>query len=106
MATPEQIQLVRRNTSELNDDVYSDEEISDMIDAGSMEEASASIWEEKAARYSTAADVTEAGATHKFSDLFKNAQAMAAYWRKKLEAVPTPEEDVLGHPKVKKIVRS
>jgi len=107
MATSEQITHVRRNTNELEDDVYSDEEINYLVDSngGSVEVASAIIWEEKAARYSTAADVTEAGASHKFSDLFKNAQALAKYWRDK-SAGEEADEDISGRPRVKKIVRS
>lgn len=102
MATDADIAYVRRNTSELTDANYSDETIGLMIDASGVDETIAFIWEEKAAKYVSAVDVTEAGASHKFSDLFKNASAMAAYWRKKV----TPAEEPHLQVKVKKIVRS
>lgn len=102
MATEADIAYVRRNANEPSDESYSDETLAAMIDADGIEATIATIWESKAAKYVSAVDVTEAGASHKFSDLFKNASAMAAYWRKR----ETPDEDTADHPRVKKIVRS
>lgn len=103
MATEAEIAYVRRNASLAADDpVWTDEVLGTLIDSQGIEATIATVWETKAAEYVTAVDVTEAGASHKFSDLFKNATAMAAYWRKKL----VPTEDPILHTKVRKIVRS
>jgi hypothetical protein len=78
MAEALDIEAVRLNTGQAeNTAPYTDEYIGGLIDASSVEGASAAIWRSLAASYSTKVDVTEAGASHKFSDLFKNAQAMA-----------------------------
>lgn len=104
MATEAEILYVRRNTSELTDAIYSDEMIGELIDANGIDATIASIWEEKSASAASSVDVTEAGASHKFSDVYKNYSAMAAYWRSKAEADAEP--DLGGRVKVKKIVRS
>jgi len=104
MATAAEVAQVRLNTNEATEDTYTDEAIEELIDAGGVEYASATIWEHKASMYVTSVDVTEAGASHKFSDLFKNASAMAKYWR---DRMPVDDAaDTSGHPRVKKIVRS
>ena len=105
MATEAEILYVRRNTSELTDDTYSDEMIGELIDANGIDATIASIWEEKAASAASSVDVTEAGASHKFSDVDKNYSALAAYWRKKV-AEAEEDVDLAGRVKVKKIVRS
>lgn len=107
MATEAEIAYVRRMASEPTETIFSDEMISAMIDADGTDATIASIWETKAASFVTSVDVTEAGASHKFSDVYKNAAAMAAYWRKKLaDAVDDEEEAATGRVKVRKIVRS
>lgn len=105
MATEAEILYVRRNTSELTDDTYSDEMIGELIDANGIDATIASIWEEKAASAASSVDVTEAGASHKFSDVYKNYSALAAYWRKKVDEDADPEASG-GRVRVRKIVRS
>lgn len=104
MATADQLAFVRRNAALAADDAtYTDEVLGAMIDASGTDDTVASIWEAKAATYTTSVDVTEAGASHKFSDVYKNAMAQAAYWRKKV--ADTAEEAVGGRVKVRKIER-
>lgn len=78
MATGADIAEVRRNVDEQSDDTYSDDYISALVDAGSIASASARIWRQKAAAYADLVNVSEAGSSHQFSDLSKNALAMAA----------------------------
>lgn len=102
MATPADIARVRLNTNEPNNvDPYTDAYIGGLIDSSGVAGASAIIWEQKAASYSTKVDVTEAGASHKFSDLFDNAQKMIQYWRDQEEAEGGPA----GRVKIKVIER-
>jgi hypothetical protein len=78
MATPEQIAEVRENVDEREDTNWADQAISALVDAaGSVLSASAIIWRRKAAMYADLVDVSEAGASHAFSDLHKNALTMA-----------------------------
>lgn len=101
MASAGDILDVRRNTYELTTDNYSDENLSDLIDAKGVAGASAEVWGEKAAKYADLVDVTEAGASHKFSDLHKNALTMQGFWTTKIEVTDL----TFGRPKVKKIER-
>lgn len=102
MAEVAEIAVVRLNTG-LNDNVdpWTDDFIGDLIDNYGTDGASASIWRSLAASYSTKVDVTEAGASHKFSDLFKNASAMAT----KYEALVGVAISVATPPRVNSIVR-
>lgn len=106
MASASDILIVRGNTNQPTDAApFTDDYIGDLIDAVGVTGASAVIWEQKAATYASAVDVTEAGASHKFSDLFANAHKMALYWRKKADE----EEDAAsasGRVKVKVIQRT
>jgi hypothetical protein len=81
MADASDIQIVRNNTNEPTADTYTDGYIGGLIDASDVTGATIAIWEQKVAKFSTMVDVTEAGATHKFSDLFDNAVKMLAIWR-------------------------
>lgn len=105
MASASDITIVRGNTNEPTDaEPFTDAYIGELVDAEGVAGASATIWEQKAATYSSAVDVTEAGASHKFSDLFNNATKMATYWRKK-QAEDDAVVDLTGRVKVKKIER-
>ena len=81
MAAPEDIVIVRNNTNEPTETPYTDEYLGGLVDALGVTGATVTIWEQKVARFSSAIDVTEAGATHKFSSLFDNAVKMLAYWK-------------------------
>jgi hypothetical protein len=78
MARAEDVNRVRRNVDEPDDsNGYSDEDIGDLIDKAGIDGASALVWREKAAKFASLVDVTEAGATHRFSALSGNALKMA-----------------------------
>lgn len=83
MASTSDIAAVRLNTNEPEAETFSDEYLGGLIDASGVTGASATVWEQKAASLSDEVDVTEAGASHKFSGLFTQAQKMADYWRAK-----------------------
>lgn len=83
MASSGDILVVRINTNETVDSALTDDELSALIDEFGVVGASAVVWEGKAAQLSEEVDVTEAGASHKFSDLFNHAKQMAVYWRGK-----------------------
>lgn len=77
MATSAEINEVRINTAEPeNTEPYTDSYISGLVDGLGVRGASASIWRSKAANYASLVDVTEAGASHKMSDMFKHAMEM------------------------------
>lgn len=103
MASSDDIAIVRKNVDEPTEATYSDEWIDKLIDATSVVGASAKIWEEKAATYAGLVNTSEAGASHAFSDLHKNALNMAkAYRSQELEATLVTPTRV----RVRKIVRS
>lgn len=102
MASASDILIVRGNTNEPNDVApFTDAYIGGLIDASDVAGATAVIWENKAAILSEQVDVTEAGASHKFSDLFDHAQKMVTYWRTQAGTEPTT-----GTVRVKKIERA
>lgn len=103
MASASDIEDVRRNTAEPTEVNYTDEALSDLIDALGVAGASAEIWGEKAASAASLVDVTEAGASHKFSDLHKNALAMQKHWKGLADAEVAPATS--GRPKVRVIER-
>lgn len=77
MATEAEIGVVRQNTNEPTQDNFTDATIGALVDSGDVDSASAAIWRMKAASYADLVDTTEAGTSHKFSDLHKNALMMA-----------------------------
>jgi hypothetical protein len=87
MATAAEISRVRINTSRTsNEEPYTDEYIAVLIDEGTVASATVAIWRSIAAGYAAAVDVSEAGASHKFSDLFKHASAMITEWQAVVDA--------------------
>lgn len=105
MATAEEIAQVRASISEPDDIApYTDAYLSALIDESGTNGATLLVWRQKAANYSTKVDVTEAGATHKFGDLFKNAQSMVKYWGDIVTSEAIPSTPSVG-PRVKRIVR-
>lgn len=105
MASTSDIAIVRRNVNESTDALYKDDDIGDMIDADGIAGASAAIWREKAARFASLVSVSESGASHSYSDLHKNALAMAKAYDtiETAEETPAPAVNVV---RVKRIVRS
>lgn len=103
MASAAEVDEVQLNTGVADDDtVWTPEYIAGLIDAGDVSSATLTIWKQKAAKYATMVDVTEAGASHKFSDMFKNADAMIKRWT---DIVAEGGGTVTNAPKVNYIVR-
>lgn len=103
MASISDIETVRLNTDESTNDTYSDDEISALVDAKGVAGASAIIWDQKAAHYASLVNTSEAGASHSFSDLHKNALTMAKRFDDQVVAASAPAS---GRVRVRKIVRS
>ena len=101
MADASELAQVRINTNTTDLAPFEDAYVNGLIDAVGVDGASAAIWRAIAATYSTKVDVTEAGASHKFSDLFKNAVAMAA----KYDALVDGAVSTTASPRVNLIVR-
>lgn len=82
MATQEQINELRRMTSEPDEANYSDTTLAEIIDnnGGDLNISAASIWQEKASTYSEMVDITEAGSSRKNSQLMNNALTMARHY--------------------------
>lgn len=78
MADASDIAEVRSNVDEPDDsNGFTDAIIGALIDADGVAGASAKIWYRKAATFASSVDVTEAGASHKNSDIHKNMLTMA-----------------------------
>lgn len=77
MATQPEIDEVRANTDEPTDKNWSDLGLGELVDSNGVNGASSIIWRRKAASYAKLVDTSEAGASHAFSDLHKNALEMA-----------------------------
>lgn len=103
MANASDIDAVRRNTGELTSTDYDDEAIDVLVDSLGIAGASAAIWREKGAKFAGLVDVSESGASHKYSDLHKNALAMAKTWD---DREVTAGELLAGRVHIGKIVRS
>lgn len=78
MATPQQIADLRQLIDEATSESYTDQQLSDRLDASTSVRGLASvIWAEKAARYSGLVDVKEGSSDRKLSQLYKNALEMS-----------------------------
>lgn len=107
MADASDIAEVRRNVNESTIETYTDEVIGSFVDAHGIAGSSAAIWREKAAKYADLVTVSESGASHHYSDLHKNALAMAKYWQSIADGellLPVTPDVQRVH--VKRIVRS
>lgn len=103
MASSGDVHTVRVNTNELDDvEPFTDAYIGGLIDASTIAGATLSVWIAKKAQFAEAVDVTEAGASHKFSGLFANASAMVVYWERLFSA----ETAAPSGPRTKPIVRA
>jgi hypothetical protein len=105
MATPEEIDELRRYIAEPSEDHYTDTYCGEKIDALGVLGAAVVIWDQKAAETAELVNVSEAGASHSMSDLHKNALTMAKYFRDQVAATTPPLSASSTHPKVKLIVR-
>jgi hypothetical protein len=103
VATSGDITTVRQQTDELTETTFSNVVVGALVDELGVAGASAEIWRRKAAKFSSMVNVSEAGASHSFGDLAKNALLMAAEYQAtadlELEVVSTDRV------RVRKIVR-
>ncbi len=78
MATPEEVQQLRRMTGlDPDDTVYTGDLLSTYIDnLGTLELAASAIWGEIAAQAASLVDVTESGSSRRLSQLTDNAIKM------------------------------
>lgn len=106
MADAADIASVRRATDEPSEQEYADTLLESMVDTYGVSGTVARIWNEKAGKFAAQVDVTEAGASHKFSDLSKNALAMAKRYQEMADAEATPAVPESGRIKIKKIERT
>jgi hypothetical protein len=91
MASESEVLRLRRVTDLMgNQDPYSDELLSALIDEFGFEKAAATIWHEKAASYATLVDTTESGSTRRLSQLHDHALKIAGSWS------PPVEEETAG----------
>lgn len=78
MATPAQISEVRRLTNQpANTEPFTDDVLSAMIDAGTINSTASAVWQAKAAQVAHLVDISEGGSSRKMSDLYKNYLALA-----------------------------
>lgn len=75
---------------------------------GDVNLAAAYFWEVRAGRYHGLVNISESGSTRNMGDLYKNAIAMAAYFRSKArDDIQDPgEEDPRGRTRTGRIVRA
>lgn len=105
MATAAQIADLRDLTDEPTTANFTDAELGAFIDAvaGDVDFAAVAVWERKSASYSSLVDTSESGSSRKNSDLYRNAIAMAKYFREKNgDADVTPS---VVRTRVRRIVR-
>lgn len=82
MATDEQVAEVRRLTSEVGSDTYTDQQIKDKIDeaGNNLDVVAADIWREKSRDYLELTDISEAGSSRKNSVLYERAVEQAEHF--------------------------
>jgi hypothetical protein len=105
MASAEVIALLRRKIGESDEDTYTDEDLSALLDAASddTDTVASAIWSEKASDFAELVDISEAGSSRKNSQLMKNAQEMAVFYGAKNESdILVPGRD---RPTTRAIVR-
>lgn len=82
MADQVDIDMLRRATGIMDDtEPYTDEALSALLDSLGFNIAAAQLWEELAAKYSTAVDMSESGSSRSLSQLHRNALTMAGRYR-------------------------
>lgn len=81
MATVTQIADLRKMVNEPTTAVYSDQYLSDLLDASpNAEFAAASIWNQKAARFAELVNVKEGNSSRDLGDLYDQALSMSKHY--------------------------
>lgn len=98
MASSDELASLRRAADIPADDTtYTEILISPLIDSLGVNGAAAVVWREKAAKYASMVNITEAGSSRSMSDLQKNALEMAALYTRLADAEITPVETDAGY---------
>jgi hypothetical protein len=88
MATVTQIADLRKMVNEPTTAVYSDQYLSDLIDASANSSAAAVvIWDQKAARYAELVNVKEGNSSRDLGDLYDQALSMSKHYSDASEAI-------------------
>lgn len=76
------VDIVRRNTNEMDDSNYTSDDIQSLLDdnGGDTDVVTGIIWRMKAAKFSGLVNITEGPARQELGDLFKNAIKMAEFY--------------------------
>ncbi len=94
MASDDELAALRRAADVPDTDtVYTDVLLIPLIDSLGVNGAAAVIWREKAGRYASMVNVTEAGSSRSMSDLYAHAKEMAELYERlaTVEEIPVVE---------------
>ena len=107
MATLDDVKILRPMINEPGSNVYDDQALMDIIDQadGDLDLAAATIWEQKAGRFSTLVDVSESGSSRSNSQTYKNALAQAQYYSKKVSEAAVVEVEAVRPSRTRTAVR-
>lgn len=92
----------------LGPNVLDDTTLGEVIDVTASTdplEWAATAWEAVAGRYHSLVNISESGSSRQMGDMHKNALAMAASYRKRLDAVAVVDEVVTGRSTTRRITR-
>lgn len=92
----------------LGPNVLDDPTLGEVIDVTASTdplEWAATAWEAVAGRYHSLVNISESGSSRQMSDMHKNALAMAAAYRKRLDAVAVVDEGITGRSTTRRITR-
>lgn len=106
MATAEEVAALRLLIAEPDSDKYTDQQLSDILDAAltDMNKAAYEIWIQKAASAAELVDISEGGSSRKMGDIYEQALAMAKFFEGKVPGGTTPEAPV--YPRIHKLART
>jgi hypothetical protein len=98
MASADELGALRRATDTTTaDPVYTDGLVGPLIDSLGVNGAAAVIWREKAAKYASMVNTTEAGSSRSMSDLYTHAMEMAAMYTRLAAEEEIPIIDPVGY---------
>jgi hypothetical protein len=98
MASADELGSLRRATDTLTTDpVYTDGLVSSLIDSLGVNGTAAVIWREKAAKYASMVNTTEAGSSRSMSDLYTHAVEMASMYTRLAASEETPVVEDAGY---------
>lgn len=105
MATADDIAALRLLIAEPDQDTYSDEELSNRLDAGTEYVVAFDIWTEKAASAAGLVDISEGGSSRKLGDVYEQALGMAEAMRQRALSATSPPDGTGAGPRIKRLSR-